>query len=447
MQFPEITVPVIELNGKRFTSENYAEGLSHRLHAEIKAEGKVLGHLRVYYSQDRPFLIPEEHNLVNGVAGALGTWLERTQAEKALRESEEEYRHIVETATEAIVMVDAEARFVFVNDRWSEMFGYSAQEATRMTHFEMVFPEDMGRMRQRWESRKHGRKESYEFRLRRKDGRPVWTLVGVAPRMGPEGEFLGTLVMMADITERKKAEETLRELNATLESKVAQRTAELEERARQLQKLTLDLSEAENRERKRLAEILHDDLQQILAAAKFHLGLVSGRCKKDEVLQETTEQVKQLLVEAIDKSRNLSHELDPPGLAHSDLRETFEWLADQMQAKHGLTVHVEVRDRIELRSEPRKALLYKAAQETLFNVVKHAQVREAWLRLRRKRENLCLIVSDKGRGFDPRESGMSTGLGLQTIRERVNMLGGRMRVRSAKGKGSTFRIIVPGAAL
>jgi two-component system CheB/CheR fusion protein len=406
-------------------------------------EGEVLGHLAVYYTEERPFIIPEEQNLVNGVAEAVGTWLEHKQAEEALRESEEKYRRIVETATEGIVMVDANARVVFANDRWSEIFGYSLEEAGHMTHFDMVFPEDRAQMAERWESRKRGVKENYEFRFRRKDGRPIWALIGVAPMFDPEGGFLGTLVMAADITERKQAEEALRELNATLESKAAQRTAELEHRARQLQKLTLDLSEAEDRERKRLAEILHDDLQQVLAAAKFHLGLVSSRCKNDKALQETTEQVKRLLVEAIGKSRSLSRELSPPGLAQSDLRETFEWLASQEQAKHGLTVHLDVRDEIEMQSEPIKTLLYKVAQEMLFNVIKHAQVREAWLRLRRRRGNICLAVSDKGRGFDPQGLDSSAGSGLLSIRERVNLLGGCMKVRSAKGKGSTFLIILP----
>jgi nitrate/nitrite-specific signal transduction histidine kinase len=81
MQFPEITVPLIELNGKRCTSENYTQGLSHGLHAEIRMEGETHGHLWVYYTQEKPFLIPEEQNLVNGVAEALSTWLERKRAQ------------------------------------------------------------------------------------------------------------------------------------------------------------------------------------------------------------------------------------------------------------------------------------------------------------------------------------------------------------------------------
>jgi PAS domain S-box-containing protein len=364
---------------------------------------------------------------------------------EALRKSEENYRNIVETATEAIVIVDAEARIVFVNDRWSEMFGYSREEALHMTHFDLLFPEDAAEMEVQWESRKDGRKQTYEFRLRRKDGSPVWVLVGVAPNFGLEGEFLGTLNMLADITERKLAEEALRELNAALESKVAQRTEELERRARLLQKLTLELTEAEERERKNLAEILHDDLQQVLVATKFQVESMTNRVSKDTELRETAEQARELLIVAIDKSRSLSHELSSPALAQEDLGVAFEWLAQQMQRKHGLTVDLEIGDRIEVASEPHRFLLYKVAQELLFNVIKHAGVREAVLHLRRRRGLIRLAVSDRGRGFDAVGSSHAFGLGLPSIRERVECLGGRLKIRSAPGKGSTFIVAVPDA--
>ncbi len=569
MQFPESAVPAIELNGKRFTSENYTEGLSRGLHAEIRVEGEVLGHLRVYDAQERSFLIPEEQNLVNGIADAFSTWLERKRVEEALRESEEKYRYIVKTATEGIVMVDADAQVVFANDRWSEIFGYSLEEARQMTHFDMVFPEDLAQMTERWESRKRGVKENYEFRFRRKDGSAVWTLIGVAPRLDPEGRFLGTLVMVTDITqrkdaeealrqserqfkstfenaaigiahvaldgrilqfnsrfceiagyscedvlgktceqitfaddwkaekeelqhlldgevphysiekrylrvdgspvwvnltrslqqdeagkpeyfivlvedisERKRAEEALRELTTTLESKVSQRTAELKHRARQLQKLTLDMSETEDRERQRLAEILHDDLQQQLAAAKFHLGLVRSQVKSDPSLRDLTAQIDHMLKDAIEKSRNLSHELSPAAL-HHDLAETLGWLASQVQAKHGLVVHVRANGSAHLPSDAIKAFLYRTAQELLFNVVKHARVKEASIHVRQCRRCVCLSVSDRGRGFDPQELPQAAGFGLLSIRERIELLGGRMTIKSAKGNGSRFFIALP----
>ena len=158
---------------------------------------------------------------------------------------------------------------------------------------------------------------------------------------------------------------------------------ELEHRTRQLQKLALELSEAEDRERRRLAEILHDDLQQTLAAAKFQSGVLDGRIRGDENSVEIVGQVQQMLKDAIEKSRSLSHELGPALLSQSSLSDTFAWLAQQMESKHGLVVHLETRGSTESYSEPVRTFLYRAAREILFNVVKHATVSEAQLRLRR----------------------------------------------------------------
>jgi signal transduction histidine kinase len=246
-----------------------------------------------------------------------------------------------------------------------------------------------------------------------------------------------------DITERKRVEEALRDLTATLETKVAQRTAELEHRARQLQRLTLELSETEDRERQHLAEVLHDDLQQTLAAAKFHVDLLKAQTKQDPSQQAATEQIRQLLIEAIGTSRSLSHELSPGVLQSGDFGDTLRWLADQVQAKHGLMVHIQATGTIDLRSNVLRAFLYKAALETLFNVVKHAGVKEARLRVRRLGRYVALSVSDRGRGFDPRDLKATSGFGLLSIRERVELLGGRMRIHSAKGHGSAFSIVVP----
>jgi CheY-like chemotaxis protein len=130
-------------------------------------------------------------------------------------------------------------------------------------------------------------------------------------------------------------------------------------------------------------------------------------------------------------------------LYQSNLGDTFEWLAREVQKKHGLAVQVEVRGDIDSRSEALRAFLYRAAQELLFNMVKHAGVRESKLRVQRQRRQLWLTVSDQGRGFDPKSLAQTAGFGLLSIRERVELLGGRMRIRSARGRGTTILIGLP----
>jgi len=282
-----------------------------------------------------------------------------------------------------------------------------------------------------------------ELEVRLPSGRRWFAATSGAPVHDAEGNVVGGIAVTVDITERKRAEEALRELNATLESKVTQRTGELQYRARQLQKLALELSEAEDRERKRIAEILHDDLQQILAAAKFHLNSIRNRARYDPPIQTTAAQIDHMLKDAIDKSRALSHELSPAVLHQGDFGDTLGWLASQIQIKHGLLVRVDAFSKVELQSDALRAFLYKAAQELLFNVVKHARINEARIRIRRWGHCICLSVSDRGRGFDPQELKATTGFGLFSIRERVELLGGRMRIKSIKGKGSIFHIVVP----
>jgi two-component system CheB/CheR fusion protein len=262
-----------------------------------------------------------------------------------------------------------------------------------------------------------------------------------------QGRIHRVVTTSIDITERKRMEQALRELNATLEHKVAQRTAELQQRATQLQKLTLEMSEAEDRERRRIAQILHDDLQQIMAAAKFHVSLLRNRVKHDPSLQEVAVQIDQMLKEAIDKSRGLSHELSSAVQYQGDFAAALDRLANQMQAKHGFLVRVRTAGPVHLQSDAIKAFLYRTAQELLFNAVKHAGVSEAEVRIRRHRRYLCLSVSDRGHGFDPQGLRDAAGYGLLSIRERIDLLGGHMKIKSATGKGSTFLVVVPDAEM
>lgn len=375
---------------------------------------------------------------------------ERKRTEKAMRESEERLKRAQEIAHLGSWELDLVKGELTWSDEVYRIFGVEPQQfdATYEAFLDAVHPEDRVAVDAAYYGSIRAGRDSYEIehRIVRQPSGEVRIIHEKCRHIRDDsGKIVRSVGMAHDITERKRAEETLREWNATLESNVAQRTAELLHRTRQLQRLTLELSETEDRERKRMAEILHDDLQQVLAAAKFHLSLMRNQVRHDASLQALATQIDHMLKDAIEKSRSLSHELSPAVLYHSDFAETLRWLAGQMQAKHGLVVHVHAHGPVHLQSDAIKAFLYKTAQELLFNAVKHAGVKEAKIRVRRCGRCFCVSVSDHGRGFDLQGLDQAAGFGLWNIRERIELLGGRMKIKSAPGQGSTFSIVVPDA--
>jgi PAS domain S-box-containing protein len=354
----------------------------------------------------------------------------RALAEGELRKSVQMLEAFFAHTISPLVFMDRNFNFVRVNEAYARADGKSPDYFVGQNYF-ALYPrlEDRAIFEQVVRTRQPYRAYAKPFAFPEAPQPDVtywnWWLTPLLNNLG-EVQFL--VLNLEDVTERQKA------------------FSELQERTRQLQQLTLELSQTEDRERQRLAEILHDDLQQLLAAAKFHLDLLNSRITQDAPSQEIAAVVKDLLKQAIDQSRSLSHELSPPALSQGDLRETFEWLGRQVQAKHGLTVRLDVGGGIELPSML-KSLLYKTAQELLFNVVKHAGVREARLRLRHRCGYVCLSVSDEGRGFDTHEFDQAGGLGLLRVREQIKFLGGRLKVRSTQGGGSLFIVAVPNPPL
>jgi signal transduction histidine kinase len=295
----------------------------------------------------------------------------------------------------------------------------------------------------------HVRLENVLFAPMVIDGRPIG-LLGLGNKPAPFTDHDATLAatfgeLIAIALRNNRTLESLRELNATLESKVAERTAKLEQRTKQLQKLTLELSRMEERERRRIALLLHEDLQQQVAGAKFHLSLLKGRTTYGPPQRAIVDRVDEMLKDAIEKSRHLSHDLSPAVLHMNDLREVLQWLANRVRAQQGLTIQVDISGEVALQSESLTMFLFRAAQEMLFNVIKHAQVTAAAIRARRIGRYVCLRVSDRGRGFDPQELQETAGFGLFSLRERVELLGGRMKIASANGRGTVVRIVVPDA--
>ncbi len=253
--------------------------------------------------------------------------------------------------------------------------------------------------------------------------------------------------------QRIQTQQMLRDHNEILESKVRQRTAELaaqfekltianaklDSRAHQLATLAGELTMTEQRERKRLAKILHDGLQQHLAAAKMQVGAMLDQLTHTGHKQRLA-QIEAILIESIQMSRSLSAELSPPVLYNSGLSEGLEWLRRWMQSQYTFRVDLSLEAEPQL-PEAVKILLFEAIRELLFNAVKHAKVPAAKVLLQQPTENeIKITVSDEGVGFDPAvmEAAGCGGLGLFSIRERIGLIGGFLEIDSAPQKGSRF---------
>ncbi len=253
----------------------------------------------------------------------------------------------------------------------------------------------------------------------------------------------------ADLLERVEAqrslqasEEHLRQLSLTLENRVRERTEALEAQTEQLRQLTHELALNEQRERQRLASVLHDGLQQLLVAASLHLPT------PDEEADPSLKRARELLTEGIEACRSLSWELSPPWLADSTLAKALSWLGRWFADHHHHDVSVTVAPGFpELREEV-KMVLYSAVRELLLNSVKHSGVRQVQVSLRCPKGRAVEIeVSDQGQGFHPEavfDSGeIRCNVGLPSVRERMAALSGRLSVRSAPGGGATFLLSVP----
>lgn len=218
------------------------------------------------------------------------------------------------------------------------------------------------------------------------------------------------------------------------------------QRADPLQALALELTLAEQRERQRLARLLHDHLQQLLYAAKLSLAALRRRAGEPTFRAELA-QIDELVDECLEESRSLTVELSPPILAHAGLAAALEWLARRTTEKYRLPVTIDIDPRAEPDREETRLLLFDAARELLFNVVKHARAAAAHLVLRlTAARDIELEVADNGAGFDAAARGHAAaprGFGLFNVGRRLQGWGGAVRIDSAPGRGTRATISLP----
>ena len=370
----------------------------------------------------------ENGNLLH-YEGIIEDITERKEAEKALRESEEKYRTLVEALPHAVAIIQ-EARVVFANRAAAEMFRVGTPEQLIATDA-VICSVDGERKCLAAKDRKRlsgmaATPEHYETTLQRTDGDSFPAEVFVRPVVFRGRRALQVAVI--DITERKRAE------------------IELQRYQEQLRFLASELSLTEARERRRLATDLHDSVGQTLAMSKLRLDALRSEASSPLVANES-EEICKLLDRAIQDTRFLTFELSPPVLYELGIEAALESLAERMQQVHGIPIKLSDDRRPKSLSEDTAVFCFRAVQELLINAVKHARPREIEVSIRREGDQVRITVADDGIGFDPREvfsrEGRKGGFGLFSITERLQLLGGSLKVDSKAHQGTRVTLFAP----
>jgi signal transduction histidine kinase len=287
-----------------------------------------------------------------------------------------------------------------------------------------------------------------------------------------------TAVVRTALQHRRRQYDVARLLNRleekgdVLEEKVAERTEALRERGAQVRALAEALTRAEQHERRRLSRRLHDHLQQLLYGMKVHAQRLrnEGPARQEREQAGILDELDAVADEAIELTRSLAIELDPPVLEDEGLLAALRWLSAQMQERHGLHVALDAASPLPAPSEEQRALLFRLVRELLFNVVKHAGTDRATVTLGSgpDGDRLRITVADEGCGFDPEpvrrrharsstdtpgdqppsdesQAGENphTGLGLFSVRERLVLFDGDMTLETAPDEGTRVTLTVP----
>lgn len=382
---------------------------------------------------------------------------ERKAAEEALRESEAMFRDMFEHAGGGIVIANLDGNFIQCNPAYCAMLGYTEEELRCLKLAELVHPED--RVGTLADIKRLIVEEVPDFEIEnryvRKNGEPVWVHKFVSLLRDHTGEPKYLVALVTNETERRQNEHRLREAqahlqhwNIELEQAVHEKMEELRQSQERLRAMASELNLAEQRERKRLANELHDHLQQILVVGKLTIGQGKRFARGLPECEMVLKKVDDILSDALTYSRTLVAELSPPVLHDLGLAAGLKWLAEYMKKKYEQTVTVVVTEGQDLKlPEHHVSLLFQSVRELLINSSKHAGTSEATVRMEQCDDHLQIEVRDEGAGFDlaatmtgTSSGGISSRFGLLSIQERLRALGGSFTIDSALGQGTTARL-------
>jgi PAS domain S-box-containing protein len=348
---------------------------------------------------------------------------ERRQAEEQLRQRNALINCLVDANIVGIMFLRRNGTLIDANTAFLDLFGLNRHEveAGQVNWHTLVAPENTKSTLQAVAAiSRYGRCLPYEKICLHRQGHRLHVLIGSAAQPDDPDR---TISFVVDISELKRVEQQLRESRQHLRNLAAYGDAAMEQ------------------ERKRIAREIHDEQGSLLTALKIDLTLLRRELSDIPPAADLRlDSMQKLLDETVRVMRQVSSQLRPAAL-NLGLLPSLEWLATDFHRRTGVPCRCEVACEVSL-DDSRATALFRSVQESLTNITRHAAAQQVEIALENAEDELNLRISDDGVGFDPQQVG-SNSFGLRGISERLEILGGRLDILSAPGRGTTLHIAIP----
>ena len=390
---------------------------------------------RIIWAETNARVIRSDRDQTTYYEGSLEDITSRKEAERSLQESEARKGAILNSALDAIITIDGQGRIVEFNPAAEKIFTRTRSAVLGQELAEVIIPpalrEKHRRGLERFLTRGHGPMigRRVETTATRADGKefPVELTVSKVSLAGPP-LFTG---FVRDITDRRRAEKQLRDSRE------------------QLRALAAYLQSVREEERTHIAREVHDELGQTLTGLKMDLAWLDKKMTEvsgNDDLRQFEERLKELpgRVDAIIGTvRKIATELRPPVLDDLGLEAAIEWQIQEFEKRTGIKCRFTGSPKHIDLDPARSTAVFRIFQETLTNVLRHAEASQVNIQLREEGDKLILEVQDNGRGMTGRELSGTRSLGLLGMRERATMLDGEVNIIGRQGKGTTVGLRIP----
>lgn len=344
----------------------------------------------------------------------------RKQVELELEESREKYRQIVETAQEGIWMIDENNKTVFVNQKMCEILEYSADEMIGKEN--SCFLDDKGResSSESLKRRRKGVAENMDKQFITKSGKLIWTNMSANPIYGKQGEYKGALAMISDISVKVKLQEQL-----------------MNEQINKQREIVKAVMIAQERERNHLGQELHDNINQILSAAKLYLGAAG---KKNAQLKKLIEYPLELIDTSIEEIRSLCRKMVTP-IKNIDLKDMVQRLVDDFNQNSTIKGNFSYSVKNQTLPDDLKLNIYRIIQEQTNNILKYSEATNVSISISEKDNIISTVVEDDGKGFNV--SSKRKGIGITNMINRIESYNGQIEIKSSEGNGCRISVSIP----